>query len=424
MIIQIDGWFAGGKSVLWSLLDGHKDIYVSPLHDYTFSRLLKEDCTPWIKSKNLLFLRKILLGETSYYKFEQILKYGTLDISLSSEETIKLPYNIDFYTLDRNYINTIEKLEKWTPEILIETLYETLYKTFIKSHQTKKYYASMGNAYYYKNYKNIPKIFPNMKSIIVKRDIKNIIASRINRKVRPIDVKEHNAFASEFEIIIKSREIEKIVDYFKTLDFLSKRYPNKFFIVEFDDLVKNTKNTMKKISNFLEIKFEEVLTKPTRDGRYLQKNGISFIGQENDTYEKLLTENEVDIINERIKSCNPNTNLNLKSDYNYKLSKDINKIISQINHIKESHNKIILYGNGNICKLISTLLADKLLCIVDQKEALDSENKKVINPLKLRNLNFDVILITVLGRELEIINDLITLYQVEKNKIISFNIED
>lgn len=72
MLIQVDGWFAGGKTLLWSLLDGHKDIFVNPIHDYSFSMFLdKKDNDEWILKKHSIVLRKIL-STSEYYKFEKI----------------------------------------------------------------------------------------------------------------------------------------------------------------------------------------------------------------------------------------------------------------------------------------------------------------------------------------------------------------
>ena len=65
-------------------------------------------------------------------------------------------------------------------------------------------------------YENIPTIMPNMKSILVRRGLKNIIATRTNRKERPGDLNEKQAFRVPFNKVIKSGEVETIMHFFET----------------------------------------------------------------------------------------------------------------------------------------------------------------------------------------------------------------
>ena len=44
---------------------------------------------------------------------------------------------------------------------------------------------------------------------------------------------------------------------------LKKKYPNNIFIVKYEDIVGDTKNTMKRLSKNLGVKFEQILTTPT-----------------------------------------------------------------------------------------------------------------------------------------------------------------
>ncbi|MFQ1947821.1 hypothetical protein ACK35A_20620 [Aeromonas veronii] len=84
MLINIDGWFAGGKSVLWSLLDGHPDVFVNPVHDYSFSLLLThDDSEEWIKKKYSTTLRKTL-AMAEYFKLEKIMYDGYPGIQIIS----------------------------------------------------------------------------------------------------------------------------------------------------------------------------------------------------------------------------------------------------------------------------------------------------------------------------------------------------
>jgi hypothetical protein len=302
MFVQIDGWYGGGKGVLWSLLDSHSEVFVCPIHDFSFAKLLDQDNTKeWIKKKHSTELRQIL-AKSEYYKFEKVFYDGVIPIHISSDVHIDTPYCTDFYKFDQKFYKNLHKLEEWSVETIVEKLYEAFYKVHIKDiNNYPKYYASMSHAGSYNLYKNIPSILPNMKSIVVKRGLKNIIATRTNRKERPGDLNDKQAFRVPFDRITNSGEVENICHYFSTYEKLQERYPEQFMIVEFDDLVKDTKNSMQKVAKFLDIEYEEILSKPTRDGVLLEHNGMSFIGEENDDYRKLLTQEEIGVIDRRIR---------------------------------------------------------------------------------------------------------------------------
>ena len=302
MFIQIDGWYGGGKGVLWSLLDSHSEIFVSPLHEYSFAKLLDQDNTKeWLKKRYSTELRQIL-AKSEYYKLEKVYYDGNIPIHFSADTHIDIPYDTDFYKFDERFYKKLHKLEKWSLESIVNTLYETYFEEHTKSKDKyPKYYASMSHAGSYELYKNIPNIMPTMKSIVVRRGIKNIIATRTNRKERPRDLNEKQAFRVPFNRVINSGEVETICDYFSTYEKLQKEYPKQFMIVEFDELIKDTTNSMKKVAKFLDIEYEDILSKPTRDGQILEYKGMSFIGEENDDYRMLLTQEEIDIIDRRIK---------------------------------------------------------------------------------------------------------------------------
>jgi len=424
MIIQIDGWFAGGKSVLWSLLDNHSKIFVNPVHDFSHSLLLShKDSEEWLRKKHTTHLRKIL-APSEYYKFEKMYIDGYLGIGYSSNDIDQFKYKIDFYKFDKLFFTNLQKLKKWDLEIIIETLYKSYYEVYSNQNlKYPKYYATMSHPGKYKEYNNIPEIFPNMKSIIVKRGLKNIIASRINRKERPKDLNEYQAFSTPFNVILQRNEIEQILEYFDTNEKLAKLFPNQFMIIEFEDLVKNTEESMKKVAKFLNIRYENILSIPTRDGIILEKDGISFIGKENDDYRKLLTDNEIKVIDERIEVFK-NKKPFIKSDYtaNKVKSKDFILFYNQLENIKKNYTNIAIYGYGTFGKIVYSYIKDNVSVIVDQSYNLYKDQSiKIYHPNKLKVVKFNTIVICGLGYENDIINDLILYYNVPKNNIITFD---
>ena len=297
MIIQIDGWFAGGKGVLWSLLDGHKDIFVNPVHDFSYASLLdKSDSDEWVKKRHTTFLRKTLAA-SEYYKFEKLFLEKSIEFSFATDVSKVIPYEADFYKFDQKFYSKLNSYDIWSINSIVKTLYKTYYEEYTQqSSYYPKYYATMSNAWKYKYYKNIPTLFPDMKSIVVKRGLKNIIATRTNRTQRAKDLNSFQAFCTPFDVIIQRKEVDWILKYFHTNEQLQKEYPEQFLIVDFDDLVKRPHESMKKVASFLNIDFDKILTIPTRDSILLEHNGVSFIGKENDDYKELLSQNEIDTL--------------------------------------------------------------------------------------------------------------------------------
>ncbi|MUL16615.1 sulfotransferase [Aliivibrio fischeri] len=336
MLINIDGWFGGGKSVLWSLLDGHSEIFVDPVHDYSFEPFLSLDINnEWLEKKHTSSLRKFL-SHSEYYKLEKMMYDKYLPIHFSASHTLNIKYKLDFYSFDNALFDNLEKLNEWSPESIAFNLYSTLdYKWNDTLDSNRKYYASMGKADSYVYYHKIPKVFPNMKSIVVRRTVENIIATRTNRKERATDLNSLGVFRADFTKLVKSGEIEKICDYFKVIENLESQYPDKFLLIEFHDLIKNTEKEMYKVSKFLNVKFEDILVLPTRDGVILEDNDVSFIGEENDKAVDLFSKSELDKIKLHMKLYSlhgmPCNIFSLKSIFLYVFPIIKNKIIKRIN---------------------------------------------------------------------------------------------
>ena len=71
-----------------------------------------------------------------------------------------------------------------------------------------------------------------------------------------------------------------------------ENYPDSFMAIRFEDLIRDTKTTMKNVSNFLNIDFEESMLSPDISGKSYKGNsfeGISFSGISNQNIGKWKT---------------------------------------------------------------------------------------------------------------------------------------
>lgn len=107
---------------------------------------------------------------------------------------------------------------------------------------------------------------------------------------------------------------------------------------------------------------------------------------------------------------------------NLMFSKSFNLFYTQIEEIKQKYEKIALYGYGTVGKTIAQLLKDNIEVIIDQHKISTQEfNVPIITVEELKNYSYDIVLISVLGREKDIINILVE-HNVAKENILTFTI--
>lgn len=92
----------------------------------------------------------------------------------------------------------------------------------------------------------------------------------------------------------------------------------------------------------------------------------------------------------------------LKKQERYDFSLKMNILYSHIRQFKDSNCRIALYGNGLVCNLIAREIQDQLVVIFDQNSQSMSEFSSVHLPSEISQFSFDILVITVLGREDEI----------------------
>lgn len=108
---------------------------------------------------------------------------------------------------------------------------------------------------------------------------------------------------------------------------------------------------------------------------------------------------------------------------NLHFTKLFNSFQSNIEKLDLNNKKFILYGYGNIGKLIYSKYKDSIIKIIDKnfKQISEQKNIKVYDIDSLQKHKDDFILISVLGREKEITYELLNI-GIEKNKILEFNL--
>lgn len=94
---------------------------------------------------------------------------------------------------------------------------------------------------------------------------------------------------------------------------------------------------------------------------------------------------------------------------------NIRLFYNQLNDLSNMNYKYVIYGNGTIGKTIQALIPDKIVGYVD---IADKNN----HPRNLINMKYDKIIISVLGREEEIIKYLVEDLKIARDKIITLEV--
>ncbi len=106
---------------------------------------------------------------------------------------------------------------------------------------------------------------------------------------------------------------------------------------------------------------------------------------------------------DNLKFKGANTNM---INVNYDFTLKMNILFTYINKLKEEKCKLAIYGNGLVGQIIARELPDQVVVIFDKDVTAESDIAQVSHPSNIKNYNFSLLVISVLGREEEIINSL------------------
>ena len=309
-IINVVGWGGSGKSVLQFLLDGHPEILSDMIHTKIVDGFTSFDENT-VTYKDIRTIRKHL-EPRGYYNIESIAFKKVLSIPFSSrqEDLITIPFPFDFYRFENSWVKRLGKLEDWCADSIISIIYDEYAKELNSSnickadYANRKYISVMGKADL-KNTKKIISQFPNSKTVLVKRDIEDIIATRVNRPT-PKGLSSTDLRRSWLEVLFRG-EIQKINNYYRFIESEAKVNPHRVKVISFNELVLNTEVVMIDVASFLNIKYENLLINPSCFGIDVISNGRSYIGNVNDSAERLLSRRKrvtIKIIDKMSKASN------------------------------------------------------------------------------------------------------------------------
>ena len=105
-------------------------------------------------------------------------------------------------------------------------------------------------------------------------------------------------------------------------------------------------------------------------------------------------------------------------------SKNFNHFYSFVENLNKLEKKYMIFGAGTVGKTIASLLNFEIVGFLEshaKDNIIMANNYNIYTPQELKKLEYDYIIISVLGREEEIIETLEMKYYISRDKIITFD---
>lgn len=293
MIILIDGFWGSGKTTLRYLLDGHSELKVSPSQESIISSFERNKYnSKFFSYKDVRLIRKFLV-DSYYYNLEhETLGYFDHDVNRN-----KLPFN--FYEFEKYWISKLMNIDQWTNEKILNVIYSSIIKFYYNCPEfpldQKKVIVEDNK---FSCHRFLLKELKDSKIIIIKRAIPDILSSLLSRKVISNNYATEGYKKYNFNYLVRKRYFPILINNnHKITQNLRKDFPKRVYECDFKDLIYKTKDEMKKISEFLDINFEDILLKPTHFGKDIAFNdGKEILNREKYTAKGTFSDYEINLL--------------------------------------------------------------------------------------------------------------------------------
>lgn len=271
----ISGPARSGNHLLLSLLDGHKDIASHPGEDdflrsiFTEVNKSEKNLIKKLKSKDNWKFILSLSGQAPFGKKRGFNKWKKLDQSKNAPKIWSgkqkegeghiFDYQDVKTTIDyKSYENFLKDNSK---KIMSSKTFLDIFLIYLKSINKLS-----------KNTKNKKKFKNLWFGSGLRRELKFLL-ERSKKTICLVPIRRFETFYFSYSLSrhnttkVRQKALDDLWEHWrhKVLDYLilKKKYPKNILIIQYEDLVNNTENTLKKISKNLGIKYNNNLTKPT-----------------------------------------------------------------------------------------------------------------------------------------------------------------
>jgi hypothetical protein len=296
-LLLIGGVKASGKAVIRGKLDGHSQIFVSPLHELVHEPFAKVTRTfKWPEDE--LEIWTLLMRQSKYVQLEKFSqKEVRKSFNLGSSLKIR-PANFcfDFDQFEQKLKNRLANLEKFTAEDLVLTIYQQLAKSLESSPESAdgEIYYGMLSTGYINTIKTFVEQYKNAKIIYVRRDVLEVMASMTARE-RSNPSHQNKNWIHKWRTFAIWTGFQFVYHTLKQQDEaeqIQKLYPNKVLNLNFHDLFGQPEKLNAILSSFLNIQDSQTLSTFTILGEELDSEGL-LLSRSLDKSEEILNKLEI-----------------------------------------------------------------------------------------------------------------------------------
>lgn len=268
-VFMISGWERTGSTLLTRLLDGHPDLYVHPEAGFDFQPIERwrwPEYSVAIRDRNFSMAYETTDTPPLRKMFWES-KLGRIDHSKYNDQLAE--FDFDFEKFLKSWREDVEAAENWTEELIISS-YLRRYFECLHSHpkrDTDKYLMSQTRMGF--DYDRFFEIFPKGKLLLTRRNFQSRMISYIGLGrviAKPGMVSRprmpHSLVKDLWRVYRQARE-QKFQDYI----IENTKNMDSVFVCDYEDLVADSEGMMRKVADFLELPFDEILLSPTVYGR-------------------------------------------------------------------------------------------------------------------------------------------------------------
>ena len=293
-----------GKGLMKQLLDGHSKLCMIPMQGWIIKKLVSYNLKSTVYNPKLSsgYYKRILeqmpffniVNETSTYRidFNEFLRniYDNVDLytaarskklwGAAGENThTSVEFLFEYFKFEEDLFNALFSKEA---SVSIEEFLDVTYNLFIDNWKNKKLNRDNIKTAFTPVQNGIEPIHwllkntSNSKLILMDRD--GIALSYVLAKHKT----NRNKLSGIYSELYNYSVVNAIKAYHKVIYGKEICSNPRVLVVDFDKLVLDTNNTMRKVSDFLDIDYEEILTIATLNKIPLESEKVKFTGKIND----------------------------------------------------------------------------------------------------------------------------------------------
>jgi hypothetical protein len=284
----VDGWWGSGKSTLRGLVDGHPQLFVSPVQDSLVGGLSADKgLSEWLAARDIVLFRKSLWGKTEYSRIERDALQNKLVNTVAGSVAEYRGFAFDFHAFDKAFVSKVLKFDTWTVDSIASALYGTMAEFWTEYPGDRGRFVaavSMDN-----NYPNAADLIASStkatKYMWVDRDSEGILATHARRRPIQGNLGTKDWGSKSVQDFIQDGEVERIERKRQKIAQLAQQHPDKFLVVPFDAMIMDTARIMDQVAAFLGIERLPILDRYTYCGSGFP-GSENYVGKVNDSPEK------------------------------------------------------------------------------------------------------------------------------------------